>query len=149
MNPLFNLFDYDYVSDYRVIAAHDNMTAINNALLVDLGGQITAESLGPQILGNAGGQPDFAIAAIGAKGGRSLTILPSTGRNGKATRIVPVLPEGTWVTIPRTYADYIITEYGVARLRGKSMRERAAALISIARPDFREELTNAAKRMFG
>ena len=149
MNPLITLREYEYVSDYRIIAAHDNMTAINNILMIDLGGQITAETLGSKILSGPGGQPAFAIGAMGAKGGRSISILPSTGQNGTVSRIVPVFPEGTSVTLPRTLADYVITEYGVAKLRGRSLRERAEALVNIAHPDFRAELQDEAKKMFG
>jgi 4-hydroxybutyrate CoA-transferase len=149
MNPLFSLVDYDTLVDLRVIAAHDHMTVINNALMVDLGGQITGESIGPQILAAAGGQQPFVIGALQAKGGKSMTILPSTARNGSVSRIVPTLPQGTTVTIPRTYADYVITEYGIARLRGKTLRERAEELISVSHPDFRAELKKEAKRMLG
>jgi 4-hydroxybutyrate CoA-transferase len=149
MNPLFWLVDVDYLEDIRVIAAHDNMTAINNALIADLGGQITAESLGTKLLSVAGGQQPFVFGAWLSEGGKSVTVLPSTARNGTVSRIVPVLPQGTVVTIPRTYADYVVTEYGVARLRGKTLRQRAEELISIAHPDFRAELRKEAKRMLG
>jgi 4-hydroxybutyrate CoA-transferase len=84
-----------------------------------------------------------------SKGGRSITVIPSTAQGGKVSRIVSAFPEGTAVTIPRNFADYVVTEYGIAKLRGKSLRQRAAELISIAHPDFRSELTRQAKKLYG
>ena len=148
-NPLFELVDIDYLEDIRVIASHDNMVAINNALAIDLQGQISAESLGGRQFSATGGQFPFVVGALLSKGGRSITVLPSTARGGKVSRIMPRLPEGTLTTIPHGCADYIATEFGAVRLWGKSLRERADALISIAHPDFRAELKEEAGKMFG
>lgn len=145
MNPLFYLVTYEYLEDIRVIAANDNMTCINNTLLIDLWGQSTAETIGFNMLGTPGGQPTFVIGAAQSKGGKSITILPSTSQG--RSRIVPVLPQGTVVTIPRTFTDYVVTEYGIATLRGKTTKERVNELISVAHPDFRAELRIAAKNI--
>jgi len=147
-NPAIELFDVDYINDIRTIAAHDNMVAINNALCVDLTGQIAAEGLGPKIFNGSGGQPEFSIGAVLSKGGRSITVVPSTTSDEKVSRIVPMLEPGTSVTVPRSFADYIVTEYGIVRLLGLSQRQRAEALISVAHPNFRSELKKAAKKMF-
>lgn len=146
-NPLFYLVSVMYLEDIRVIAAHDNMVAINNALAVDLSGQITAESIGTRLLAIAGGQIAFAYGALMSKGGRSITVLPATA-GGTVSRIVPVLEAGTIVTLQRNTADYIVTEYGIAKLRGKTLRERAQEVIGIAHPDFRAELKREAKRLY-
>ena len=148
MNPLFMLVDVAYLEDIRVIAAHDNFVAINNALMIDLSGQIGAETLGTRIMSQAGGQIPFVFGATLSKGGRAITCLPSTAQGGKVSRIVPTLPQGTVVTIQRNLADLIVTEYGVARLKGKTLRQRAQELINIAHPDFREELKREAARLY-
>lgn len=147
-NPLFHMVDIDYLEDLRIIAANDNFVAINNALALDITGQISAETIGLRQLGSAGGQIPFVIATWLSEGGRSITVLPSTAQGGKVSRIMPVLPEGTVVTVQRNCADYIVTEYGIAHLKGKTLRQRAQALISVAHPDFRSELTKAAKERF-
>jgi 4-hydroxybutyrate CoA-transferase len=147
MNPLFLLVTYEYLEDLRIIAAHENMTAINNALMIDLWGQITAESIGFRILSTPGGQPPFVFGALQAKNGKSITVLPSTAR-GKS-RIVPSLPQGTIVTIPKYFTDYVVTEYGIARLRGKTVKQRAQELISVAHPDFRSGLMKEVKQITG
>ena len=144
-NPLFWLVDVDYLEDVRVIAAHDNFVAINNSLAIDLAGQIDSETIGTRPMGGSGGQPSFVIGALLSKGGCSITVLPSTAAKGKVSRIMPRLPEGSAVTVPRQCADYVITEYGVARLWGKTLRARAQELISIAHPDFRPELKKEAQ----
>ena len=147
-NPMFELYDADYVLDPRVIASNDNVLAINTALCIDLTGQIAAESTGWSMFGGPGGQLAFAIGSHISKGGRFITALPSTAREGNSSRIVSSLPEGTVVTVPRTLADIVVTEYGIAKLEGKSQRERAFELIAIAHPDFRPELDREAKGMF-
>lgn len=148
MNPVFEIYPSEYVLDPRVISAHDNMVAINSALSVDLTGQIAAEAIGPTMVSGSGGQLTFAIGASLSKGGRSVVALPSTAKGGTLSRITPALTSGTIVTVPRTLADIIVTEYGIARLRGKTQRERAMELIGIAHPDFRSELTKEAKKLF-
>ena len=146
-NPHFEVRDMSYINDISVIASHNNMVAINSVLAIDLTGQITADSLGPRILAGAGGQVDFVIGAMLSKGGRSISALHSTASGGKISRIVPTLENGTIVSIPRVFADYVVTEYGVATLWGKSQRERAAELISVAHPGFRSELRKEAERV--
>ncbi|MDP2855910.1 MAG: acetyl-CoA hydrolase/transferase C-terminal domain-containing protein, partial [bacterium] len=148
MNPLFELYGSDYVLDPRVISSHDNMVAINAALAVDLTGQIAAESIGSMMVSGTGGQLAFAIGAALSKGGRNVTVLASSAKNGKISKIVPRLESATVVTVPRTLADIVVTEYGIARLKGKTQRQRAEELINIAHPDFRAELRTEAKKMF-
>jgi len=150
MNPIFELHPAEYCLDIRTIAAHDNMVCINSAVSVDFAGQIAAESIGPRVISGAGGQTSFAIGAFLSKGGRSITVFSSTAGKGdkRISRITPLLAEGTIVTVPRTVSDYIVTEYGIARLKGKTQRQRALALIDIAHPDFREELEKEAKKLY-
>jgi 4-hydroxybutyrate CoA-transferase len=148
MNPTFELHSVNYVNDPRTISAHDNMVTINNALGVDLTGQITAESIGPRMLGGTGGQLCFAIGATFSKGGRAITVLPSTAREGSISRIVGMLEPGTAVTVPRSLADIIVTEHGIASLRGKTQRQRAGEMIAVAHPDFRAELRREAKKLY-
>jgi len=148
MNPLFELYGSDYILDPRVIASNDNMVAINSAMMVDLTGQIAAESIGPRMISSTGGQLAFAIGAGLSNNGQSITVLPATARGNTISRIVPVLEAGTIVTVPRTLADTIVTEYGIARLKGKTQRQRAQELIAIAHPDFREELTKESQRLY-
>ena len=147
-NPLFLLVDVTYLEDIRIIAAHDNMVAINNALAVDLMGQITAETLGTKSLSVAGGQIPFVLGAWLSNGGRAITVIPSTARDGTVSRIMPALPLGTAVTIQRNCADFIVTEYGIAQLRGKSARRRVEELIAVAHPDFRAELRKEAQKLY-
>jgi len=148
MNPTFELHSVNYVNDPRTISAHDNMVAINNALSIDLTGQITAESIGPRMLGGTGGQLSFAIGAAFSRGGRSITLLPSTARGGSVSRIVAMFEPGTAITVPRSLADFVITEYGIASLRGKTQRQRAEEMISVAHPDFRAELRKEAQKLY-
>jgi len=148
-NPLFELVTVDYLEDIRIIASNDNMVAINNALAIDITGQITAESVDGHLVSTAGGQFPFVVGALLSKGGRSITVLPSTAKYNSISRIVPSFPEETVVTIPRTCADFVVTEFGIAKLWGKSMRQRAQELISIAHPKFRDELTKEAQKRFG
>ncbi len=149
-NPLFWLVDVAYLEDIRIIAAHDNMVAINNALTVDLTGQICAETIGPRQISGAGGQIPFVFGAWLSKGGRSITVLPAAAqtKNGIVSRIVPTLPHGAIVTIQRNCADCIVTEYGIAHLKGKTRRQRAEELIAVAHPEFRAELREAARKAF-
>ncbi len=148
-NPLVELRDADYVLDIRNVAANDNMVSINNALSIDLSGQINSETLfGARLYNGTGGQPELHIGAVLSRGGRAITLLTSTALGGTVSKIVPLHEEGTVVTIPRTFADIVVTEYGVARLLGKSIRERARELISIAHPDFRRDLEQAAQSLY-
>ena len=145
-NPMFALFDVGYVNHIRTIAMNDNLVAINNALAIDFAGQITAESIGSQLWSGPGGQQDFAIGAVLSKGGRNVTVLKSTAANGQVSRIMPRLPEGAIVTVPRQYADFVVTEWGVAQLFGKSDVERAQELIAVADPIHRPALRSALKK---
>lgn len=147
-NPIFHLVDIAYLEDVRVIAAHDNFVAINQALCVDLTGQVAADTLGGRMFSVAGGQIPFVIGAAISNGGRSITVIPSTAQGGKVSRIVPALETGTAVTTLRNLAGYVVTEYGIANLWGKSIRERVNELIAIAHPDFRAELREKAQRMY-
>lgn len=148
-NPVFECYDAEYILDIRNISQNDNFVAINNAISVDLTGQINAETgFGARMINGHGGQPEMHIGGILSKGGRSITLLPSTALNGAISRIVPQLDQGAIVTIPRYFSDYIVTEYGIARLMGKDCRDRAEELIAIAHPDFRAELREAAKKLF-
>lgn len=150
-NPAFELYEFGYADDVRLLIQQENLVAINNALLVDLTGQVASETIGPRVWTGVGGQTAFAIAANFSRGGRSITVLPSSHLldGQRVSRIVPVLPEGTVVTVPRTFVDYVVTEHGIARLRGKTVRERIGELISIAHPDFRGELKKEAQRLYG
>lgn len=150
-NPLFWLVDVDFLWDVRNIAANDNMVAINQALTIDLSGQIASESIGYRVFSGSGGQTAFAYGALLSKGGRGITVLPSTARTKDGnviSRIVPAFESGTAITVTRNCADYVVTEYGVAELRGKSLRRRAEELIAIAHPDFRAELKKEAQRLY-
>jgi len=147
-NPMFELYDAEYVLNPAVIGSNDNVVAINSAISVDLTGQIAAESIGPTMVSGPGGQLAFSTGAQLSKGGHFISTLPSTAKGGTISRIVPQLEKGTIVTIPRTLVDIVVTEYGVARLYGQSHRERALELIAIAHPDFREELNAEARKLF-
>lgn len=148
MNPLFLVLDVESVVNPVIIARNDNMVAINAALSIDLTGQINAETVGFRILGGTGGQLAFVVGALLSKGGRSITILESTAAKGTVSRIVPYLDKGSVVNTPRSCADYVVTEYGVASLRGKTLRKRAEELIAIAHPDFRAELKKQAMELY-
>jgi 4-hydroxybutyrate CoA-transferase len=134
----------------RNIAMNDNMVAINSAVSVDFAGQIAAESIGPRVISGAGGQTSFAVGSFLSKGGRSITVLTSTAGSGdkKISRVTPLLAEGTIVTVPRTISDYIVTEYGIAHVKGKTQRQRALDLIGIAHPDFRAGLKKEAEKLY-
>ncbi len=147
-NPHFELYGVAYVNHLQTIMAHDNMVAINNALRMDLTGQAVADSFGPQMFTGSGGFPDYAIGSVYAKNGRSIMVFPSTAVKGTVSRIVPLMEEGSFVTSPRQFTDYVVTEYGVAQLFGKSQRRRAEELAAIAHPDFRPELKKEARRLF-
>ena len=147
-NVAFELYGVSYVNSVTTIARHDNMVAINSAIAVDLTGQISSEAIGSIMYTGMGGLLDFAVGAVLSKGGRSIIVLPSTGKGGTLSRIVPRFEPGTPVTVPRGYADYVVTEYGIASLFGKTQRQRAEELIATAHPDFRLELKQEAKRLF-
>ena len=145
-NPFVEFHPSDYVNDPFIIAKNDKMVAINSALAVDLTGQVCADSIGRSIHSGFGGQVDFIRGAARSKGGKPVIALPSTAREGRVSRIVDALLEGSGVVTGRGDVHYVVTEYGIASLFGKSLRERARELIGIAHPDFRDELEAAARR---
>jgi acetyl-CoA hydrolase len=145
-NPFVEFHPSDYVNDPFIIARHDNMVAINSAISVDLTGQVNSDSIGTQVYSGFGGQVDFVRGAARSKGGRPIIALPSTAKDDQLSRIVDMLAPGAGVVTSRGDVHYVATEYGVAYLYGKSLRERAQALIAIAHPKFRDELTAAAKQ---
>ena len=148
-NPMFEVYSANYVTDPRVIAMHDNMVSINNGLSVDLTGQINSETIfGGMLVNGPGGQTDSHIGAILSKGGRAITVMRSTVMEGTISTIVPQFESGTAITVGRQFADYIVTEHGIARLMNKNFRERANELISVAHPNFRTELREEAQRLF-
>lgn len=149
-NPAYELYEFGYVDDVRYLLQQDNLVAINNALQVDLTGQVASETIGSMVWTGVGGQAAFSIAANYSNGGRSITVLPSSSVVGdeRVSRIVTTLPGGAAVTVPRTLVDYVVTEHGIAHLRGKSVRERAQELVAVAHPDFRAELRQEANRAY-
>ena len=147
-NPAFELYSVLYTNSLLTIAAQHHQVAVNSTLSMDLTGQAAAESLGPQMYSGIGGQMTFMVGAMYSPGGRSVMVLPSTARKGTLSRIVPTLEPGSTLTTPRQYADYVVTEFGIVNLQGKTQRQRAEALISIAHPDFQPELKKAARKMF-
>ena len=146
-NPAINFKTIDYTNNPLIIARHDEMTAINSALEIDLTGQATAESIGKTFYSGIGGQADFMRGAVLAKKGRTILTLQSTAQNGEVSRIVPFLREGAGVTLNRGDISYVVTEYGIAYLHGKNIRERAMELIAIAHPKFRPWLIQEAKKL--
>jgi 4-hydroxybutyrate CoA-transferase len=146
-NPLIELHPSDYVNDPFNIAQNDNMVAINSALQVDLTGQVCADSIGSKLYSGAGGQVDFIRGAARSKGGLPIVAFLSTAKDESLSRIVPMLYEGSGVVTTRNDVHYVATENGVAKLHGKTVRERARALIGIAHPKFQEELTLAAHEL--
>ena len=145
-NAQLHMAPSDWVNDPQVIAQNDRMVSINTALAVDLTGQVAADTVDGVFYSGIGGQVDFVRGAARSKGGRSLIVLPSLARDGTVSRIQAALPEGAAVVTSRGDVRYIVTEYGVADLWGKSVRERALALVAIAHPEHREELLASAKR---
>ena len=146
-NPLFEFYPSDYVNSPSVIGRNDHMVCVNSALQVDLTGQVAADSIGKNFFSGFGGQLDFVRGAALSHGGKSIIAMPATAKKGAASRIVACLSEGTGVVTTRADVDFVVTEYGIASLKAKTIRERAVALIQLAHPDFREELTAAAKTM--
>jgi 4-hydroxybutyrate CoA-transferase len=144
-NPLCEFLRTEYVNDPFVISQNRRMVAINSAIEVDLTGQICADSIGTKLYSGVGGQLDFIYGASRSKGGVPIIALPSTAKD--FSRIVPTLKEGAGVVTTRNHVHYVVTEHGVADLYGKTIRERAQALINVAHPQFREELTKEAKSL--
>jgi 4-hydroxybutyrate CoA-transferase len=139
-NPAVNMFPVSYVNDPYVIGQNDNVVAINSAIQVDIMGQVVADTMGPVQFTGIGGQVDFMRGAARSKGGKAIIALPSTAKRGEVSRVVAKIGEGAAVTTMRADVDYVVTEHGVARLKGKMLRERAEALIAIADPKFRDQI---------
>jgi acyl-CoA hydrolase len=148
-NPMVELHPCDYTNDTALIRRHPRMTAINAAIEVDLTGQVCADSIGHRVYSGVGGQMDFMRGAALAERGVPVIALPATAKGGTLSRIVPVLKPGAGVTTTRAHVQYVVTEYGVANLHGKSLRERARALVDLAAPAFREDLLRAAHDQIG
>ncbi|GJD07772.1 4-hydroxybutyrate coenzyme A transferase [Galdieria sulphuraria] len=144
-NPLVCMRDVTFTNDPGVIGKNDNVVAVNAAIEVDLTGQICSDSIGESFYSGFGGQVDFMRGAALSENGKAIIALPSTGGR-RHSRIVPIIKPGGGVVTTRAHAHYVVTEYGIAELKGKSIRERAKALINIAHPDFREQLEQEAKR---
>lgn len=146
-NPLIELHRTEYVNDPFVIAQNDRQVAINSAIEVDLTGQVCADSIGPKLYSGVGGQMDFIYGASRSDGGVPIIALPSTVKGKGISRIVPMLKRGAGVVTSRYHVHYVVTEYGVADLYGKTIRERAKALINVAAPEFRDRLTHEAQEL--
>ena len=146
-NPMVEMRPVDFTNDTHVIRSFSRMVAINSAIEVDLTGQVVADSIGHRLYSGVGGQMDFVRGAALATEGRAIIALPSTASGGSLSRISPALKEGAGIVTTRAHVRTVVTEWGVAELFGKSVRERAAALISIAHPAFRDELAAEAARM--
>ena len=149
-NPLVELHRTEYVNDPFVVAQNDRMVAINSAIEVDLTGQVCADSIGPKMHSAVGGQLDFIYGASRSRGGVPIIALPSTStlRDGRVvSKIVPMLKPGAGVVTSRNHVHYVVTEFGAAELYGKTVRQRTQALINIAHPQFREEITEQAKEL--
>ncbi len=146
-NPIVEMHPTDYVNDPFNISLNDKMVAINSALQVDLTGQVCADSIGPRLYSGVGGQIDFIRGASRSKGGIPIIALSATARDDTVSRIVPMLYEGSGVVTTRNDVHFVVTEFGAVNLYGKSIRERTRLLISISHPNFRDELTHAAKKL--
>ncbi len=146
-NPIIELHRTEYVNDPFVIAQNDRQVAINSAIEVDLTGQVCADSIGPKLYSGVGGQLDFIYGASRSKDGVPIIALPATAKGGQISRIVPMLKQGAGVVTTRNHVRYIVTEYGVADLYGKTIRQRARALINIAAPEFRDGLKRGANQL--
>ena len=146
-NPIFELHPTQYTNDPFVIAQNERMIAINSAIQVDLTGQVCSDSIGTRPYSGIGGQLDFIRGAARSKGGKPIIALPATAKNGTISRIVPMLDSGAGVVTTRADVHYVVTEYGVAYLHGKTLRQRAEALIAIAHPKFRDELYDFAAKV--
>lgn len=145
-NPSIEVLPVDYVNDPRIIAKHPNFRSINAALEVDFFGQVCAESVGTRHISGTGGQLDYVRGAVESNGGKSFIAFTSTALGGTVSRIKPILTPGAIVTTGKNDVDHIVTEYGIAKLRGRSLSQRTKALIAIAHPKFRDELTFEAKK---
>ena len=147
-NDMIEMYPVDHINDPYVVGQNDHMVSINSCLEIDLYGQVASEAIGLSQFSGTGGQVDYLRGVKRSRGGRPILAFTSTAKGGTCSRIVPVLPSGATVTSGRNDVDYIATEYGVVRLRGLTLRERALALTSIAHPDFRPGLMSAIRERF-
>jgi len=147
-NPMIEMRPVDYTNDTTVIRRFRRMVAVNSAISIDLTGQVSADSIGTRFYSGVGGQMDFMRGAALSPEGRAIIALPSTAAGGTVSRIVPVLAEGAGVVTSRAHVRTVVTEFGIAELFGRSVRERAEALIGLAHPDFRDELRHEARRRY-
>lgn len=147
-NPMVQMKPVDIVNDPRVICQNDNVVSINSCVEVDLMGQVCSESVGLKQISGVGGQVDFVRGANMSKGGRTIMAMPATAAKGSISKIVPLLAEGAAVTTSRCDVDYVVTEYGIAKLHGCTLKERARQLIHIAAPEFRESLKQEYENRF-
>jgi acyl-CoA hydrolase len=150
-NPTFELYDFTYTDDITLLVNEKRLVAVNNAMQVDLTGQVNGEAIGPWPFTGPGGQTAFAIAAAHSDEGRSIIVLPSSyEKDGvRYSRIRATLDEAAPVTTPRSAVDYIVTEWGIATMRGKTIRQRIGELIAIAHPDCKADLKKEANRIYG
>lgn len=148
-NPMVELYPVDYVNNPAIIMQNDQLVSINSCIQVDLMGQVASESIGLHQFSGVGGQVDYVRGASMSKGGKSIIAIPSTASKGTVSRIVPLLTEGSAVTTSRNDVHYIVTEYGVANLKGRTLKQRAKLLIDIAHPKFRPTLRQAYQDRFG
>lgn len=146
-NPALEMHPCDFTNDPYLAARNDNLIAVNATMQIDLLGQCGSESQGTKPYSGTGGQADFVRAANRSQGGKAIIVLPSTAKDDTISRIAPVLNPGTHVTTSKNDVNYVVTEYGVAQLRGRTAQQRAKALIAIAHPKFRDELTEAAQKL--
>ena len=146
-NPALEMHPVDFTNDPFLAGQNDNLHAINATMQIDFMGQCGSESLGTAPYSGTGGQADFVRAANRSRGGKAFIVLPSTAKNDTISRIVPTLSKGTHVTTSKNDINYVVTEYGVAQLRGKTAKQRCAELIAVAHPDFRAELRESARKL--
>jgi acetyl-CoA hydrolase len=146
-NPIMEVHPVTFTNDPMLIARNDRMVAINSAIEVDLTGQVCADSIGHRLYSGIGGQIDFVRGAVRSRGGKAIIALPSTAQRGETSRITPELQPGAGVVTTRGDVRFVVTEYGVADLHGRTLRERSRALIAVAHPKFRDQLQEAAQRL--
>lgn len=146
-NPAFEMYPVSYINNPAVIAQHDNFVSVNSCVEVDLFGQICSESIGTKYYSGSGGQLDFVRGANMSKGGKGFIAMLSTTKGGTISKIKPILTPGSIVTTPRNEVDFLVTENGIVRLKGQTASQRAKMIISLAAPQFREELEYEAKKM--
>lgn len=148
-NPMVEFYPVDYINNAHIVSLNEKVFSVNSAIQIDLQGQVCAETIDGKQFSGIGGQMDFVRGATWSKGGKSIIAMPSTTKNDSISKIVPVFKPGDAVTTPRNDVDYVVTEYGVAHLRGQDIRERARRLISIAHPNFRDELKDQFEFVYG